>query len=571
MSTRRFLVTGALPYSNGRLHVGHIAGAYLPADIYVRYLRATGADVLFICGSDDNGVAALKTAREQNISVEDLTAKYNASQRQAFEGLGIHFDVYGGTHQPHYTAMHEKLSQEFFLKIHEQGLFTKKRSKQLYDLEAQQFLPDRFVTGTCHHCGHPDAYGDQCEQCGNATDQALLIKPTSTLTGSTPELRETVHWYMQLDQVEDQLKTWLEGHKDRWRNTVINFALGQIREGLPERAMTRDLDWGVPVPLDDPDAPGKVLYVWFDAPIGYVSFTAQLLADRGLPPDDYTRYWKDPDCKVVHFIGEDNTIFHAITWPAMMLATHDSGDIQGQLGEYQLPDRVVANQFLNIKFPGKDEEKISKSKGTAVWIEEYLSTYDPDPLRYYLTAVAPESARTAFQFDDFVNRNNTELLAALGNLFNRTLTFVAKYFENRVPAAGQRGQLETTQLEHCRQAADATAAHLEACRFKSALAEVMGLARHGNGYFDAKQPWVSRKQDLADCGTTLNVCVQTLRTLTEIMAPFLPHTAQRCAGLLKLEAGVGQWDQACTPLPDGHVLGEAEVLIKKIEVEDTDG
>ncbi len=366
MSTRRFLVTGALPYSNGRLHVGHIAGAYLPSDIYVRYLRATGADVLFICGSDDNGVAALKTAREEGIGVEELTAKHNRGQQSAFEGLGIHFDVYGGTHQPHYSAMHEKLSQEFFRTIHDKGLFTKKTTKQLYDTEVGQFLPDRFVQGTCHHCGSANAFGDQCEDCGQATDPLLLVKPRSTLSGSTPEPRETVHWYLRLDQVEARLKSWLEQKKGEWRNSVINFALGQIRDGLPERAMTRDLDWGVSVPLDDPDAAGKVLYVWFDAPIGYVSFTAQLLADKGRSPDDYHNYWKDPDCKIVHFIGEDNTIFHAITWPAMMLATHDSDSIQGEKGEYQLPHEVVANAFLNIKFPGKEEEKISKSRGTAV-------------------------------------------------------------------------------------------------------------------------------------------------------------------------------------------------------------
>jgi methionyl-tRNA synthetase len=566
MSRRRFLITGALPYSNGRLHVGHIAGAYLPADIYVRYLRATGADVLFICGSDDNGVAALKTARQEGVSVEELTARYNASQRQSFEGLGIHFDVYGGTHQPLYTSMHEKLSQEFFLKIHEKNLFAKKKSRQLYDLEARQFLPDRFVTGTCHHCGRPGAYGDQCEGCGKATDPALLINPKSTLTGTTPELRETVHWYLRLAQLQGRLKEWLESKKDSWRASVINFALGQINEGLPERAMTRDLSWGVPVPLNDPDAAGKVLYVWFDAPIGYVSFTAQLLQDRGGGDADYGRWWKDPDCRVVHFIGEDNTIFHAITWPAMLLATHDSSSIQGQAGEFQLPHHVVANQFLNIKFPGKDEEKISKSRGTAVWIEEYLREFEPDPLRYYLTAIAPESARTAFSFDDFVSRNNSELLAALGNLFNRTLTFAARYFDNCVPEPGRRGDLENRQLQGGREACDRAAEHLEACRFKAALAEVMNLARAGNVYFDARQPWKSRKDDIAGCATTINVCVQTLRTLAEIMAPFLPASAARCAQMLNLAAS-GGWAEATRELPAGHGLGEAQILFRKIELD----
>ncbi len=567
MSTRRFLVTGALPYSNGRLHVGHIAGAYLPADIYVRYLRATNADVLFICGSDDNGVAALKTARDEGMGVEELTAKYNRGQQQAFEALGIHFDVYGGTHQPHYVSTHEKLSQEFFAKIYEKGFFTKKKTKQLYDTQVGQFLPDRFVQGTCHHCGSANAYGDQCEDCGQATDPLLLIKPRSALSGSTPEPRETVHWYMQLDQLESRLKSWLEGKKGNWRNSVINFALGQIRDGLPERAMTRDLDWGVPVPLDDADAKDKVLYVWFDAPIGYVSFTAQLLMDKNDSPDAYAQFWKNPDCKIVHFIGEDNTIFHAITWPAMLLATHDSDSIQGQHAEYQLPHQVVANAFLNIKFPGR-EEKISKSRGTAVWIEEYLRGFDPDPLRYYLTTIAPETARTAFNFDDLVRSNNNELLAALGNFFNRTLTFAAKYFDNRVPDLGQRNQIDLDQLEQRKSSVGKVSDNLERFRFKGALHDMMDLARAGNIYFDAKQPWKTRKDNLADCGTTINVCIQTMRTLTELMAPFLPFSTEKCAQMLQIGDGFGQWATAAEELPPDHSLGQAQILFKKLEAEE---
>ncbi len=568
MSQRRFLITGALPYSNGRLHVGHIAGAYLPADIYVRYLRATGADVLFICGSDDNGVAALKTAREEGITVEALTAKYNRSQLDAFTGLGIRFDVYGGTHQPHYTPMHEKISQEFFLKIHDKNLFVKKKTRQLYDPQAGQFLPDRFVTGTCHHCGSPNAYGDQCESCGKATDPLLLINPKSTLSNATPVSRETIHWYMQLNQLQHRLREWLESKRDTWRPSVINFALGQIQEGLPERAMTRDLNWGVAVPLSDPDAAGKVLYVWFDAPIGYVSFTAQLLADQGRSAEDYARYWKDPECKVVHFIGEDNTIFHAITWPAMLLATHDSDSIQGVRGEYQLPDQVVANAFLNIKFPGKDEEKISKSRGTAIWIEDYLKDFDPDPLRYYLTAIAPESARTAFDFDDFVKRNNSELLSTLGNFFNRTLTFVAKYFDNQVPAVGERQLPDREQIGRCPETVSRVAEHLEQCRFKNAMSEMMNLARAGNVYFDARQPWKTRKDNMADCGTALNVCLQTCRTLTHLMEPFLPFSAEQCAKMLNIGDAYRQWSLSSVELPAGHQLGEARILFKKIELEE---
>jgi len=572
MAQRRFLITAALPYSNGRLHVGHIAGAYLPADTYVRYLRATGAQVRFICGSDDNGVAALKTAREQCRPVEELTAHFNAAQRRDFAGLNIDFDVYGGTHQPGFVATHERFSQEFFLAIHQKGLFTKRKTHQLFDVQAGQFLPDRFVRGACPHCGSDNAFGDQCENCGRSVDQTSLLNPVSVMTGTTPELRETVHWYLRLDQLKDSLVTWLSSKRDQsgcgaaWRATVLNQSLGRIQaEGLPERAMTRDLTWGVPVPLDDPDAKGKSLYVWFDAPIGYVSFTAALGEQRGESPEAVDSWWKEPECKIVHFIGEDNIVFHAITWPAMMLATHDGDCLQGVKGEYQLPHNVVANSFLNIKFPGKDEEKISKSRGTAVWIEDYLKTFDADPLRYYLTAIAPESSRTAFDVDDFLARNNGELLNAFGNFFNRTMTFAQKYFEGRVPPRGDPDSVDRQQLERCRKAADRTAEELEQCHFKTALGEVMALARAGNGYFDATKPFQSRKTDMASCGRAINVCLQTCRALTTIIAPFLPATARRCAKMLLLSGDWEAWSSSAEWLPDGHPLGQPEILVKKLD------
>jgi len=575
MAQRRFLVTAALPYSNGRLHVGHIAGAYLPADTYARYLRATGAGVRFICGSDDNGVAALKTAREQNRSVEELTAHFNQSQQRDFDGLGIRFDIYGGTHQPDFVEIHEQRSQELFLKIFEKGYFTKRTTNQLYDAQAGQFLPDRFVKGTCPHCGSANAFGDQCENCARSLDQIELIDPVSVMTGTKPELRETVHWYLRLDQLQQRLAGWLATKKEpdtcgaTWRTTVLHQSLGRIEaEGLPERAMTRDLSWGVPVPLDDPDAAGKSLYVWFDAPIGYVSFTASLMKHETGRGEDYERWWKDPDCKIVHFIGEDNIVFHAITWPAMLLASHDSDNTQGERGEYQLPHNVVSNSFLNIKFPGKDEEKISKSRGTAVWIEEYLRRFDPDPLRYYLTAVAPEQARTAFDIDDFVARNNGELVNAFGNFFNRTMTFAHKYFEGQVPDPGDRDDVDKQHLAVLGEARDKVAAELEACRFKAALSEVMGLARAGNGYFDVTKPFQSRKTDMAACGRAINVCFQTARTLTTLIAPFLPHTAAKCARMLSLPDGWKAWTSATDELPAGHALGEAEILVKKLDPEE---
>jgi methionyl-tRNA synthetase len=568
MARRRFIVTSALPYSNGRLHVGHIAGAYLPADIYVRYLRARGDDVHYVCGSDDNGVASLISARKEGRTVQELTARYNARQQADFEGLGIRFDIWGGTHQPEFVSRHEQISQEFFRTIHDKGYFVKRKTEQLYDPEANQFLPDRYVRGTCYHtredgtpCAYGGAYGDQCESCGNAIDPMLLGEPRSTITGARPEPRPTTHWYLRLERFEKPLREWLESKRcppdgePPWRETVLNFVLGQIKQGLPERAMTRDLNWGVPVPLDDPDAAGKMLYVWFDAPIGYVSFTAAL-CERDLGDwRQYERWWKDPDCRIVHFIGEDNTVFHALIWPAMLMAE----------GSYRLPWQVVANSFLNIKFPGEDEQKISKSRGTAIWIEEFLQTFDPDPLRYYLTAVAPETQRATFDVDDFIARNNGELLNALGNFINRSLTFAERYFEGRVPDVGQRTDVDHEQLQRIARQAARTADRLEHFRFRDALSEVMALARASNGYLDVKKPWQQRKEDVAACATTINVCVQTVRALAVLMAPFLPHSARSCAEMLRLDGDVLPWGDATRELPAGHALGEVRVLFKKLD------
>jgi methionyl-tRNA synthetase len=567
MAKRRFLVTSGLPYSNGRLHVGHVAGAYLPADTYVRYLRARGDEVCFVCGSDDNGVASLISARREGKTVEELTAHYNARQRVDFEGLGIRFDIFGGTHQPAFVERHERISQEFFRTIHDKGYFVKRKTEQFYDTEAGQFLPDRYVKGTCYHdkadgtpCRFAEAYGDQCESCGNAIEPLRLIEPVSTITGTRPVPRETVHWYLQLQQLEKPLREWLESKRQpaddapAWRDWVLNFALGQIRQGLPERAMTRDLDWGVPVPLDDPDAAGKVLYVWFDAPIGYVSFTASLCEQQG-DWRDYAEWWKRPDCRIVHFIGEDNTVFHALIWPAMLTAE----------GSFELPWQVVASSFLNIKFPGQEEQKISKSRGTAIWIEEYLKTFDPDPLRYYLTAIAPETRRTAFDIDDFIARNNGELLNALGNFINRTLTFAKRYFDGRVPDAGPREEVDLRQLSRIATQAALVTEHLEVFCFKAALAEVMALARSANGYLDVKQPWKQRGEDMVACGATLNVCLQTVRALAILMAPFLPFSAEKCAAMLRLGPADLAWEAATAELSAGHRLGEPEILFHKLD------
>lgn len=567
MANRRFIVTSGLPYSNGRLHVGHVAGAYLPADTWVRYLRARGDEALFVCGSDDNGVASLISSRKEGKTVEELTAFYNARQAADFKGLGIEFDIYGGTHQPGFTELHNRLSQDLFRTIHDKGYFVKAETGQLYDRQADQFLPDRYVKGTCYHtlpdgspCNFAEAYGDQCEACGNAIDPLSLINPVSTITGTTPEVRETTHWYLQLGQFEERLKEWLEskrsgGPGSTWRDWVLNFALGQIKQGLPERAMTRDLDWGVPVPLEDPAAAGKMLYVWFDAPVGYVSFTAKLCQERDGDWRGYTRWWKDPECRIVHFIGEDNTIFHALIWPAMLMADES----------YQLPHQVVANSFLNIRFPEREEEKISKSRGTAIWIEEYLKNLDPDPLRYYLTAIAPETARTAFDIDDFIARNNGELLNALGNFINRTMTFTVKNFDGKVPEAGERDRSDREHLAAIADQATAVTEKLEEFRFRGALGEVMALARAGNVYMDHKKPWKQRKEDLAACGTTMNICIQTVKALATLMAPFLPFSARRCAGMLNLDADPLPWNESIMEIAAGHPLGEPKILYNKLD------
>jgi methionyl-tRNA synthetase len=549
----RYLVTAALPYSNGRLHVGHMAGAYVPADIYVRYLRLRNRDVRFIGGSDDNGGAIEMSAIKEGIEPAEIVAKYHASQEASFRGLGISFDIYGGTHTPGFVERHNQISQDFFLAIHRKGFFTKKTEKQLYDPVVGKFLADRYVTGNCHHCGSDKAYGDQCEDCGRTIETLLLKNPKSLLSGTTPEIRSTTHWYLALSRFEKPLQEWL-GSKTDWRPTVVNFALGQIREGLPERSMTRDLSWGIPVPLDDPDAAGKVLYVWFDAPIGYVSFTSSLLEREGGSPSDYEKYWKSPESKIIHFIGEDNIVFHALIWPAMLLAE----------GTFQPPHQVVANSFLNIKFPGAEEEKISKSRGTAVWIEEFLQEYDPDALRYYLTAIAPEGARTAYNPEDFLDRNDGELVATLGNFVNRNVSFAHKYFEGRVPEVADREEIDQAMLAECRTQRDKVAQEIEGFRFKNALTEMMNLARAGNLYLDRKKPWSQRKESLAACGTTINVCLQVIRTLGVLMEPFLPHAAAKVDQMLGTAGGNNRWEESLTELEAGRPLAEAQMLFRKL-------
>ncbi len=549
-SHERVLITAALPYANGNLHVGHIGGSYLPADTYARYCRARGRDVLFICGSDDHGVPAMLTARSEGCSPREVVERYHAAQERDFAGLGISFDVYGRTSSPQHAAM----SQRFFLTVNRNGFVEKRQARQLYDAQAGVFLPDRYVTGTCPFCGGK-ALGDQCEQCGKDQDPLELVNPTSVITGSTPEVRETTHWYFRQDLLESRLTAWLEA-QTTWRPTVQNFALGMLRQGLKPRAITRDLPWGVPVPLpDDPDASGKVLYVWFDAPIGYVTFTADVLEQRGQPREAYEEWWKSPDVPIYHFIGEDNIVFHALMWPAMLMAE----------GTYQLPTNVVANCFVNFQFPGKDEEKMSKSRGTAVWIHDYLQSHDPDPLRYYLTYIAPETQRTAFRPDDLVRRNNDELVGVFGNFVHRTLTFVTRSFQGRVPEpTGSIPEADEVRAQLAR-LPRAVGEELDAFRLKNAMAMVMDVARSGNRFFDYQAPWKQRTEDPPKCASTLHTCVHIVKALAILAEPFLPFTASRIAAMLGLEAKERRWQDAAVPLEPGRPIAPPEPLFKKME------
>jgi len=553
----RYLVTAALPYSNNRLHVGHIAGAYLPADTYVRYLRAAGHDVRFICGSDDNGVAIEISALQENSTPEKIAAYYHDRQAQDFAGLAIDFDVYGGTHHPEYAELHERFSQDFFRRIHARGFFTKRRTKQLYDVQAGRFLPDRFVRGTCHHCGFERATGDQCEACGQMIEPLLLKNPVSVITGLAAEVRETTHWYLRLADFEKPLQQWLESKQGQWRPNVLNFALGQIKQGLPERSMTRDISWGVPVPLDDPDARGKVLYVWFDAPIGYMSFTAAWCAMHAGDWRAYEKWWCDPETAIIHFIGEDNTVFHALTWPAMLMAD----------GRPQLPTAVVANNFMNHKVAGQ-LEKISKSTtapDAPVWIEEYLRRgLDPSALRYYLTAQAPEAARTAFDPEDFVTRNNAELVAALGNFVNRALTFAARYFEGQVPDAAAQTDADRTHVARAADALQKVGACLGEFKFRTGLEEMMAYARLCNEYFSLRAPWASRKDNLPDSGATIATCIHAIHYLAIMVWPFMPGAARKLLGMLAQPAATIRWAPPPPPAA-GARLGEPTILFAKLE------
>lgn len=549
----KYLVTAGLPYSNGRLHVGHIAGCYLPADIWVRYLRMCGHQVRYVCGSDDHGLAIMLTAAREGKTASEVAQFYNQKQQADFRGLNINFDVYGSTSGSKY---HKKMSQHFFLSMLNKGLFEKRTTKQFYDETKQMFLPDRFIKGDCGHCGAKDQNGDQCENCGKLLDVDSLVNVRSTISGGSAVVKETVHWFLDLSKFRPQVEEWLKGAT--LRDNSRTYVQSLITNGLITRSMTRDIEWGIPLPIDDPDAKGKVLYVWFDAPIGYISNTQELTERTDGNPENYTQWWKSKDTEVYHFIGEDNTIFHCLIWIAMLSAE----------GTFSLPTGVIVNQFLNIQFPDKEVEKISKSRGSAVWIEEYLSEGgDPDILRYYLTSIAPEKARTVYKPEDLIQKNNADLANVLGNFINRVLSFNHKYVGPEIPTINKDLMTEVDRNfinELDRSHVLATNA-LDEFSSKQALAHLMDFARVCNKYIDDKKPWDTRKTDMEVTKVTLYLAIRAINFFAITLFPFMPSKAQAIAKMLNLDLDKCKWADANVYPDGGKPLAATEILFKKIE------
>ena len=536
---KRYLVTSALPYANGPVHIGHLAGVYVPSDIYVRYLRQRGADVISVCGSDEHGVPITIKARKEGVTPQDIVDKYHNIIKSSFERLGMSFDIYSRTS----SATHAKTASDFFRTLYDKGEFTEATSQQYYDEEAQTFLADRYITGTCPKCGNDRAYGDQCEKCGSTLNATDLIDPKSAVSGSKPVMRETKHWYLPLDKHEQMLREWiLEGHKE-WKSNVYGQCKSWLDGGLQPRAVSRDLDWGIPVPVEG--AEGKVLYVWFDAPIGYISAT------KDLTPD-WEKYWKSEDTKMVHFIGKDNIVFHCIVFPSMLKAH----------GGYILPENVPANEFLNL-----EGDKISTSRNWAVWLHEYLDEFPgkEDVLRYVLCANAPETKDNDFTWKDFQARNNNELVAILGNFVNRALVLTQKYYEGVVPAAGELTDYDRETLAEMPKIRKALEENIEGYRFREALKEAMNLARLGNKYLADTEPWKVVKTDPERVKTILNIALQITAELSIAIEPFMPFSAAKIIKMLNIEKL--DWERLgdAEVLPAGHVIGKAELLFEKIE------
>ena len=537
---KRTLITAALPYANGPVHIGHLAGVYIPSDIYARYLRLRGEEVLFVCGSDEHGVPIAIKAKKEGVTPQDIVDRYDGIIRQSFADFGITFDIYGRTTSP----THRELASSIFRTIYDKGGFIEEESEQYYDPEAKQFLADRYITGTCPRCQNERAYGDQCESCGSTLNPTDLIHPKSAISGATPELRKTKHWYLPLDKHEPFLKQWiLEDHKE-WKSNVYGQCKSWLDGGLQPRAVSRDLDWGIPVPVEG--AEGKVLYVWFDAPIGYISNTKELL------PDSWEKWWKSEDTRLLHFIGKDNIVFHCIVFPAMLRAE----------GSYILPENVPANEFLNL-----EGDKISTSRNWAVWLNEYLEDLPgkQDVLRYVLTANAPETKDNDFTWRDFQARNNNELVAVFGNFVNRALVLTSKYFDGKVPALGALTDFDRETLAELSTVRAAIERELDNFHFREALKEAMNLARLGNKYLADTEPWKLAKTDMERVATILNISLQITANLAIAFAPFLPMSSEKLCKMLAIDlpawTDLGRSDL----IEAGHTLGEASLLFEKIE------
>ena len=546
LTAKRYTITAALPYTNGPIHIGHLAGVYVPADIYSRYLRAQKKDVAFICGSDEHGVAISIRAKKEGVSPKEIIDKYDGMIRKSFDQLGISFDNYSRTSAP----IHHETASDIFSKMHTAGQFVEEVTEQLYDPEAKQYLADRFVTGTCPKCNHTEAYGDQCEQCGSSLNATELINPKSTLSGAEPILKETKHWFLPLDQYEDFMKEWvIEGHKEDWKPNVYGQVKSWVDEGLRPRAVTRDLDWGIPVPVEGAD--GKVLYVWFDAPIGYISSTKEWAAKNN---KDWEPYWKDEETSLVHFIGKDNIVFHCIIFPCILKAA----------GDYILPENVPANEFLNL-----EGNKISTSKNWAVWLHEYLEEFpgQEDVLRYVLTANAPETKDNDFTWKDFQARNNNELVAIFGNFINRVSVLTQKYYDGSVPSRKNQTPEDKEALDKMRAFPAIIGDSIERFRFREASQELMNLARLGNKYLADQEPWKIIKVDPTRVETIMNIALQIAATLATVSEPFLPHSALKLRTILNI-TNPTEWNAVATTedlLIAGHVIGSQELLFAKVE------
>ena len=548
MTFKRTTVTSALPYANGPVHIGHLAGVYVPADIYVRYLRLKGEDVIFIGGSDEHGVPITIKARKEGVSPQDIVDRYHAIIKKSFEDFGITFDIYSRTT----SKTHHQLASDFFKKLYEEGKFIEQTTEQYYDTEAQQFLADRYITGTCPHCGNENAYGDQCEACGTSLSATDLINPKSAISGSVPEMRETKHWFLPLDQYEPWLREWiLENHKE-WRPNVYGQCKSWLDMGLQPRAVSRDLDWGIPVPVEG--AEGKVLYVWFDAPIGYISNTKELCDAQPEKFGSWETWWKDPETRLIHFIGKDNIVFHCIVFPSMLKAE----------GSYILPENVPSNEFLNL-----ESDKISTSRNWAVWLHEYLEDFPgkQDVLRYVLTANAPETKDNDFTWKDFQARNNNELVAIYGNFVNRALVLTQKYFEGKVPALGELNDYDKQTLTDFTNVKTQVEALLDTFHFRDAQKEAMNLARIGNKYLAETEPWKLAKTDMNRVATILNISLQIAANLSIAFEPFLPFSSEKLRRMLSMETF--NWNELGKTdlLAEGLQLGTPELLFEKIEDE----